>query len=69
MTETGIDALRRMLESVLEETDDAEVDYKLRTALQLLVFVEERQDEALSVIEAEAEDDLVDRLRSLGYLE
>lgn len=42
-----------MLESVLEETDDSEVNFKVRTALALLTVVAERQTvagEALALI-------------------
>lgn len=67
MSGETIETIRTLLEWVLENTDDDEVHYKLRTALQLLRVQEEdisRLKEA-----AETDDDLEERLRALGYLE
>ncbi|MFB6130943.1 MAG: hypothetical protein ABEJ28_08995 [Salinigranum sp.] len=70
MSETTIETIRGMVESALAETDDSEVAFKLRTALQLLMAVEEQYLETRDVLtEAEIEDDLRATLRELGYLE
>ena len=39
VTETITDAIGGILESLLAETDDEEVHFKLRTALQLLFVI------------------------------
>lgn len=70
MSETHVGAARTILENTLEETDDAEVRFRLRTALQLLVAAEEQYEDAREVIEhAEFGDDLQESLRELGYLD
>ena len=70
MTETITDALRGLLEGLLDETDEEEVHFKLRTALQLLFVVEERFEGAREALgEADLDEDLRTDLRALGYLD
>jgi hypothetical protein len=69
MSETPIETTQTMLESLLEETEDSEVHFKLRTALQLLDIAEEQYDagrEALA--ECDLDQDTRDDLEELGYL-
>jgi regulator of RNase E activity RraB len=67
MNEDTLDTTRRILESLLEETDDPEVHYRLRTALQLLVA---HEDDLASLEEiCRGDDELDERLRELGYVE
>ena len=67
MTETTIDTMRTLLESSVAETDDPEVHFKLRTALQLL---EVHQRDVDRLQEAATDDaELRERLQDLGYLE
>jgi hypothetical protein len=69
MTETTIGTIRTLLENALAETDDSEVRFKLRTALQLLAVVENRQEIASEALEnADIEADVRDNLRELGYV-
>lgn len=59
-----------MLESVQEEVDDADLAFKLRTARQLLVVYDERlrkYREALD--ETDLEEETLENLRQLGYLD
>lgn len=69
MTNT-IDTVRELLGGALDETDDPEVHFKLRSALQLLSVVE-ANDERLQhgLRDADLPDEAVDRLRELGYLD
>jgi hypothetical protein len=67
MASTTLDTVRTLLESLLEETSDTEVRYKLRTALQLLDAHE--QDIAELGAAAAEHDELSDSLRELGYLD
>ena len=70
MSHTPLDTVEVLLESVLEETEDVDVHFKVRTALQLLVVVRDdmaRASETLS--EADLDEDLRERLRELGYVE
>ena len=66
MSEDPLETVQTLLESVIEETDDAEVHYKLRSALQVL---EASKEEVSTLREATAEHpELEDRLSDLGYL-
>jgi hypothetical protein len=67
MSETTLDTIRTVLESLLEEADDSEVRYKLRTALQLL---EVHRNDLTHIDEvADSDEELTERLRELGYLD
>lgn len=66
MSEDPLETVQTLLESVIEETDDAEVHYKLRSALQIL---EASKEEVSTLKEAAADHpELEDRLSDLGYL-
>ncbi|MFB6092437.1 MAG: hypothetical protein ABEK02_05450 [Haloquadratum sp.] len=67
MNDETAETVRRLLRSVLETTDDAEVHYKLRTALQLLDIHRNEVNRLKDA--AERDEDLHERLRELGYLE
>ena len=70
MPENHVETVRTMLESVLAETTDPELRFKLRTALQLLVLIEDRHDGARAALEdAELDRELRENLRDLGYLD
>lgn len=70
MAETVVDTTRSLLEGVLTETDDAEVHFKLRTALQLLDVVEAQHDAAREALaHADLEESVRTDLRELGYLD
>lgn len=70
MTETAIDIIETMLESALEDTDDSNIRFKLRTALQLLVVIEEQQEAGREALkDVEIQDDVRENLRELGYLD
>lgn len=66
MSDNPLTTVQTLLESVIEETDDQEVHYKLRSALQIL---EASKEEVSTLKEAVAEHpELEDRLNDLGYL-
>ena len=66
MSEDPLETVQTLLESVIEEADDAEVHYKLRSALQIL---EASKEEVSTLKEAVADHpELEDRLSDLGYL-
>jgi ABC-type lipoprotein release transport system permease subunit len=70
MSETTTDTIRAILHSVVEEVDDSELGFKLRSALQLLDVIEEQYEGARETLEdAELEDDVRENLRELGYLD
>lgn len=64
------ETIKPLLESVIERTDDEEVHYKLRTAMQLLDVVRVRNEQVSDTLSAvDLDDDLEARLEELGYLE
>ena len=66
MSEDPLETVQTLLESVIKETDDPEVHYKLRSALQIL---EASKEEVSTLKEAAADHpELKDRLSDLGYL-
>jgi SOS response regulatory protein OraA/RecX len=70
MDDSTIDTVRQLLNGALDETDDAEVHFKLRTALQLLSVVEERDQQLKQDLkEAAFSEDTLARLREQGYLD
>lgn len=70
MSRTSFDTVETLIENVLAETEDPEVHFKLRTALQLLVFLEEDFERTVEELgEADLDPDLRDRLVELGYIE
>ncbi|MDQ2055700.1 hypothetical protein [Halobellus sp. H-GB7] len=70
MPQNTSDALASLLESVIEDTDGADVHFKLRTALQLLDVVRVRNERISDTLsDVDLDDDLEERLRELGYVE
>ncbi|MFD1687568.1 hypothetical protein [Halobellus litoreus] len=70
MTQETSETIRTLLESVIERTDDEEIHYKIRTALQLLDVVRVRNEQVSETLSAvELDEDLENRLEDLGYLE
>jgi hypothetical protein len=67
MSDRTLGTIETLLESVLEETDDSEMRYKLRTALQLL---DVHRNDLTDLDEVTEENsDLRKRLRDLGYVD
>lgn len=70
MSKTTVETTRRLLDSALEEVDDPDVSFKIRSALQLLVLIEERTDEAKKTLEeADIDEKTRESLHELGYLD
>lgn len=67
MSKDTLDAIHRLLEELLEETDDEEVHYKLKTVMQFLLVHEEdlKQLEGLGTDDSE----LHARLNELEYFD
>lgn len=64
MSKDTLDSIHRLLEELLEETDDKDVHYKLKTVMQFLRVHEEdlKQLEPLG----DEDSELHSRLRELG---
>jgi len=69
MSDTPAGTIETLLEGVLEETSDANVHFKLRTALQLLSVIQEREQMTEDLLEeSEIDGEVRQRLQELGYL-
>ena len=70
MANTPIDTIKQLLETVIKETDDREVHFKLRTASQLVDVVQQHHDDLLESLEdANLNDELTEELREMGYMD
>lgn len=70
MVKSTLETIDDLLEGAIAETSDSEVHYKLRNARQLLSVVEERRESLDDLVEESVEDqELLENLRDLGYLE
>ncbi|MDB2275772.1 MULTISPECIES: hypothetical protein [Halorubrum] len=62
--------MKELLGEVQEDVDNPDASYKLRTARQLLSVLEQRnEDLSMAVSEAVSDDELLDRLRELDYIQ
>mgnify|MGYP000029457401 CR=1 FL=1 len=60
--------VNELLENAVDDVDDPEVRFELRSAQQLLPVVQQRHDDLGQAIEdAGSDKDVLDSLRSLGY--
>lgn len=66
MANETLDTVRNLLTALLDETDDSEVHFKLRTALQLLDAHQNDLDHLAAA--ADDDDELRERLGELGYI-
>ncbi|MFC6875317.1 hypothetical protein [Halobellus marinus] len=70
MGETTYETIDTLVESVQEDVADPDLVFKLRTARQLLLLLQEREDAGRQVLdEVEIGADTRERLERLGYLE
>ena len=70
MDPTTTGRIIELTESVLEDTDNKEYKFKLRTALQLLEIIEERHNAASDVLaDCDLDEQVQANLKELGYLE
>jgi hypothetical protein len=70
MALTTIGRVIELTESVLEDTENDEYKFKLRTAIQLLEIIEERHNAASDVLaDCDLDEQVRANLQELGYLE
>jgi hypothetical protein len=69
MAETTLGTIDELLDGALDDIDDPEVRYKLKSAQQLLRVVQQRHDDLEEVVGDVIDDeDMINNLRDLGYL-
>jgi len=70
MGETTLETIDELLKGSIEETDDADISYKLRSARQLIDVVRMRHEEVDETIEeVQLDEEILENLRELGYVE
>lgn len=70
MAKTTLDTIDELLEGALDDVDDSEVRYKLKSARQLLRVVQQRHNNIDTALEDNVDDeDVLNDLRDLGYLD
>jgi len=70
MAGTPLGTLAKLLEGLLDDVDDEQARFKIRTALQLVVVAKDEQDRANETLaEADLDPELETRLAELGYIE
>jgi hypothetical protein len=70
MVREALDTVDEMLEGAMNDIDDSDARYKIRSARQLLELAKERHrshDEAIE--EMISDDEVLSKLRDLGYVE
>jgi hypothetical protein len=69
MAETTLGTIDELLDGALDDIDDPEVRYKVKSAQQLLKVVQQRHDDLEEVVGDVIDDeDMINNLRDLGYL-
>lgn len=70
MGHTTAERVEELIDGVLQETDDSEHRFKLRTALQLLEMIQEQHEVAdQALADSELDETTRENLEGLGYLE
>jgi hypothetical protein len=70
MSETVLDTIDELLAGANDDVDDPEIHYKLRSARQLLVVVQQRYEEFDEAVhDAVDDEEVMQNLRDLGYVE
>jgi DNA-directed RNA polymerase specialized sigma54-like protein len=70
MAETTLGTIDELLEGALEDADDSEMRYKLKSARQLVQVLQQRQDSlGEAVHDAVDDEEIMSSLRDLGYID
>jgi len=70
MAEELFDHTDALLQGIQKEVSDSKLSYKLRTVRQLLVAIEEQHIVAQEALEeADVDEETLESLRQLGYLD
>jgi hypothetical protein len=70
MAYTTTERAAELIRGVLQDTDDDENRFKLRTALQLIELIDEQHELAVQTInDSNIDEQTRENLRELGYLE
>lgn len=70
MSKTTLSTIDELLAGVIDDVDDSEIRYKLRSARTLLQVLQQRHDSLDDAVrDAVDDEEILDNLRDLGYLD
>ena len=70
MSEPLAEKIDTMLASVQEEVDDSDLSFKIRTARQMvMVYDDQLRQHGEALDETELDEDTLENIRQLGYLD
>ena len=70
MYDSSLDTIQQLVNGAIEEEDDAEINFRLRTASQLVDAVEHHEEDLSETLEnADLDDELEDTLSEMGYIQ
>ena len=70
MYDPSLDTIQQLVNGAIEAEDDAEINFRLRTASQLVDAVEHHEEDLSETLEnADLDDELEDTLSEMGYIQ
>lgn len=70
MYDSSLDTIQQLVNGAIEAEDDAEINFRLRTASQLVDAVEHHEEDLSETLEnADLDDELEDTLSEMGYIQ
>ena len=70
MPSSTVGTIKQLVDASIEETDNSEVRYKLRTASQLVDVLQHNNEDLSEMLEnADSDAELKQKLRDMGYME
>lgn len=70
MHDSSLDTVQQLIDGTIEEVEDTNISYKLRTASQLVDAIEHHEESLSETLEnANIDGKIEDDLREMGYIE
>ena len=70
MYDSSLDTVQQLVNGAIEAEDDAEINFRLRTASQLVDAVEHHEEDLSETLEnADLDDEVEDTLSEMGYIQ
>lgn len=68
MYDSSLDTIQQLVNGAIEE-DDSEINFRLRTASQLVDAIEHHEEDLSETLEdADIDDEVEDKLSEMGYI-
>jgi hypothetical protein len=70
MYDSSLDTIQQLVNGAIQEEDDSEINFRLRTASQLVDAVEHHEEDLSETLEnADLDDEVEDTLSEMGYIQ